>query len=119
MSKRHTVTLHYVITDYNDMFNHMDGMMRVLAKKTTQWKDDLVFAMKLAQHKLIKYSTEVTPMTGMLVISVNISDHSRELLSFRKWDKGMDINSEDETSYTTQYQEAILEYLENEYCAKH
>ena len=24
-----------------------------------------------------------------------------------------------ETSYTTQYQEGFLEYLENEYCAKH
>jgi hypothetical protein len=31
----------------------------------------------------------------------------------------MDINPEDETSYTTQYQEAFLKYLENEYCAKH
>jgi len=35
------------------------------------------------------------------------------------WDKGMDINLEDETSYTTQYQEAFLKYVENEYCAKH
>jgi len=31
----------------------------------------------------------------------------------------MDINPEDETSYTTQYQEAFLKYVENEYCAKH
>jgi len=31
----------------------------------------------------------------------------------------MDINPEDETCYTTQYQEASLEYVENEYCAKH
>ena len=31
----------------------------------------------------------------------------------------MDINTEDETSYTTQYQEAFLQYVENEYCAKH
>jgi len=31
----------------------------------------------------------------------------------------MDINPEDETSYTTQYQEAFLKCLENEYCAKH
>jgi hypothetical protein len=30
----------------------------------------------------------------------------------------MDINPEDETSYTTQYQEAFLKYVENEYCAK-
>jgi len=32
---------------------------------------------------------------------------------------GMDITSEDETSYTTQYQEAFLKCVENEYCAKH
>ena len=48
MSRRHTVTLHYVITVYNDMFDHMDGVMRALANKNTQWKEDLVFAVKLA-----------------------------------------------------------------------
>jgi hypothetical protein len=31
----------------------------------------------------------------------------------------MDINPEDETSYTTQYQEAFRNYVENEYCIKH
>jgi len=31
----------------------------------------------------------------------------------------MDINSENETSYTTQYQEAFLKYVESESCAKH
>ena len=31
----------------------------------------------------------------------------------------MDINPDDETSYTTQYQEAFLKYVENKYCAKH
>jgi len=31
----------------------------------------------------------------------------------------MNINPEDETSSTTQYQEAFLKYVENEYCAKH
>jgi len=35
------------------------------------------------------------------------------------WDKGIDINSEDEISYTTQYREAFLKYVENGYCAKH
>jgi len=34
-------------------------------------------------------------------------------------DNGMDINPEDETSYTTQYQDAFLKDLVNEYCAKH
>ena len=31
----------------------------------------------------------------------------------------MDLIPENETSYTTQYQEACLKYVENEYCAKH
>jgi len=31
----------------------------------------------------------------------------------------MDINLEDKTFYSTQYQEAFLKYVENEYCAKH
>jgi len=31
----------------------------------------------------------------------------------------MHINAEDETSYTTPYQEAFLKYVENEYSAKH
>ena len=119
MSKRHKVTLHHVITVYNDMFDHMDGVMRALAKKKTPWKEDLFFAVKLARQKLSKYYAEVTPTTGMLLISAHILDPFRKLRSFRKWDKGMDINPEDETSYTTQYQEAFLKYVENEYCAKH
>jgi hypothetical protein len=31
----------------------------------------------------------------------------------------MDINPENETSYTTQYPEASLKYVESEYCTKH
>jgi len=119
MSTRHTVQLHHVITLYNDMFGHMDGVMRALAKKKTPWKEDLFFAVKLARQKLPKYSAEVTPTTGMLLISAHILDLFRKLWSFRKWNKGMDINVEDETSYTTQYQEGFLKYVENEYCTKH
>jgi len=48
MSERHTVTLHRLITVYNDMFTHMDGVMQALAKKRPPWKEDLFFAMKLA-----------------------------------------------------------------------
>jgi len=33
MSKRYTVTLHYVITVNNDMFDHMDGVMWALTKR--------------------------------------------------------------------------------------
>jgi len=56
---------------------------------------------------------------GMLLISAQILDPFQKLQSFKKWDKGMDINPEDETSYTTQYQVAFLKYVENEYYAKH
>jgi len=119
MSKWHTLTLHHVITVYNDMFDHMDGVMRALARKKTPWMEDFLVAVKFAWQKLSKYYTEVTPTTGMLLISANILDYFRKLRSFRKWDKGMDINPEDETSYTIQYQEAFLKYVENEYCAKH
>ena len=94
--------MHDDITVYNDMFDHMDGMMRAFAKKKTQWKEDLFFAVKLAQQKLYKYYTEVTPTTGMRLISAHILDPFRKLQTCRKWDKGMDINPEDETSYTTQ-----------------
>jgi len=119
MSKRNTVTLHHVIRVYNDMFDHMDGVMRALAKKKTQWKEDLFFAVKLARQKLSKYYTEVTPMKGIFLISAHILDPFRKLRLCRTWDKGMDINPEDETSDTTHYQKPFLKYVENEYCAKH
>jgi len=108
MSKRHTVTLHHVVPVYNDMFDHMDGVTRPLSKKKTPWKEDLFFVVKLARQKLSKYYAEVTPTKSMLLGSAHILDPFRKLRSFRKWDEGMDINPEDETSYTTQYQDAVL-----------
>jgi len=48
MSKRHTLTLYHVTTVSYDIFEYMEGMMRALAKKKTQWKEDLLFAVKLA-----------------------------------------------------------------------
>jgi hypothetical protein len=113
MSKWHTVTLHHVITVNNDMFDDMDGVMRALAKKKTQWKEDLFFAVRCAQQKLSKYYSEVSPTTGMLLIMAHVLDPFRKLRSFRKCHKGMDINPEDETSYTTQYQEAFLNSVSN------
>jgi len=101
------------------MFDHMDGIMQALARKQTEWNEDLFFAVKLARQKLSKYFAEVTPTTGMLLISAHISNSFCKLRSFQKWDKGIDINPEDETSYTTQFKEAPLKYVENEYCAKH
>jgi len=93
--------------------------MRVQAQKKTASKEDLFFAAKLARQKLSKYYAEVTPRTGMRRIWADILDPFLMLRSFRKWDKGMDINLEHETSHTTQYQEAFLKKVENEYCAKH
>jgi hypothetical protein len=101
------------------MFDHMDGEMRTFAKKRTQWKGDLFFVVKLAQPKLSKYHTEVTATTGIHLMSTHILDLFRKFQSFRKRDKGLDINPEDKTSYTTQYLEAFLRYVENENCAKH
>jgi hypothetical protein len=40
MTKRHTVSLHHIITVYNDMIDRMDAVMQALAKKMTQWKKD-------------------------------------------------------------------------------
>jgi len=119
MSNRHTGTLHHFITVYNDMIDHMDGVMRAVAKKKTQWKQDLYFAVKCTRQKLSKYYSEVTSTTGLLPISAHILNPFRKLRSFTQWDTGMDLNPDDEGSFTTQYQEAFLKYGENEYCAKH
>jgi len=96
----------------------MDVVLRALARKKSQWHEDLFFAVRLAQQMLSKYYADVTPWTGLLLILAHILKPFWKLWSFRKWDKGMDFNPEDETSYTTQYQEALLKYFENEYCAK-
>jgi len=108
------MTLHHVITVYNDMFNHTDGVMQAVDKNKTQGKEDLYFAVKFARWKLDKYYTEVTPTRDVVLISAHIIDPFRKLRSFRMQDKGIDVNPEDDTSYTTQYQEAILKYVENE-----
>ena len=104
---------------YIEMFDHMDGNMRALAKKKTQWKVDLFIALKLARQKLSKYRAEVTPMIGMHLISAQILDPFRMLRSFWKWDKGMDMNPEDKTSYTTHFKDACLKYVKNEVCGKY
>ena len=114
MSKRHTVTLHHFITVYNDVFDHMDGVMGAMAKKTTEWKEVLFFTVKLARQKLSKYYAKVTPTMDILLIPTHILHSFTKLRSFRKWVKGTDINPEDKTSYTTQCQEAILKYVVNE-----
>jgi len=119
MSKRYTVTLYHVITIYIYMFNHTDGVIWALAKKITPWKEHLYFTVKVARQKLSKYHDEVTPMTGLLVISAHILDAIRKLRSYRTWDKVRDSNPEDEIFSTTHYQDAFLQYVQNEYCAQH
>jgi len=64
--------------------------------------------MMLAHQKLSNYYAEVTPATGMHLISAQILDSFRNLRWVRKWDKGIDINPQDETSYSNQYQETSL-----------
>ena len=54
MSKRHTVTLQHVITVDNDMFDHVDGVMRALSRKKTPGREDLFFTVKSARQKLSK-----------------------------------------------------------------
>jgi hypothetical protein len=62
----------------------MDGVMRTLAKKKTPWKDELFFAVKLARQRFSKDYPNMTPTTGMLLISAHIVDPFRNLRSFRK-----------------------------------
>jgi len=93
--------------------------MWALVKENPPWKEDFFFAMKLARQKLSKYHAEVTPVMSMLIIPAHIVDPFCKLQSFRQWKQGVEIHTEDETSYTTPYQDAFLKYVENEYCAKH
>jgi len=53
------------------MFHRMDGMMRALANRKTQWKEDLFFAMKFTRQK---YYAQVTQSMGLLPISTHILD---------------------------------------------
>jgi len=69
MLKRDIITLDHVITAYNDMFDLMDGVMQPSAAEKTPLEEDLFFAMKLARQKLSKNYPDVSPLTGMLLIS--------------------------------------------------
>jgi len=90
-----------------------------VAKKKNKWKEDLFFAVMFAQKKLSTPSTEATPTMCMLFISAHILDPFWKLRSYRKREKGMHINHEDETSYTTQSHEEFLHYVNDEYCTDH
>jgi hypothetical protein len=107
-----------MFTAYNEMFNLVDAVVRCVANKNTQLKEDTFFAVKLARQRLSKYCSVITPTLGMLLISVHIHNPFWKLPSFRKWGKGMDIDTEEETSNTKEYEDAILKYAVKEYCAK-
>jgi hypothetical protein len=98
------------------MFDHMDGIMQDIAQKWPQWQEDFYFAMTFGHQMLLKVCAEVTLTMVMLSMPANILHSFQILLSFRMWDKSMDINSQDKSLHTTQYQEGILNYMENEYC---
>jgi hypothetical protein len=55
----------------------------------------------------------------MILIFAQLLDPFQKLISYRKWNKGIDVNPEDETSYPTQYEQAFLKTVENEYCGKY
>jgi len=50
-----------------------------LSKKKTELNEDLFFAVKLATQKLSQYYAEVTPTTGLLLISAQKLDPFRKL----------------------------------------
>jgi len=76
--------------------------------------EDLLFDVKLTWLKMSQDYVQVIPTTGMLYISAPKIDSFPNLESFRKHDKGMDINPEQNTLYRTQYQQVFLKYAENE-----
>jgi len=118
MFEWHTVTLYHDITVYNEMFNRMDGVMWALVRAKTQRKRDLYMAEKFARKMRSKKYAEVIAMLCLVLIPVHILNHFRMFWSFRKLGMWSDINPEDETSYTPQYPEVFLGYVENECCAK-
>jgi len=78
-------------------------MMPPLPDKKTRWKEYLFICVKLVWQKLSKYYAEVTPTMGILGISTHILHCIWKLRSGSKWDKGMDINPEDQISDRTQH----------------
>jgi hypothetical protein len=66
------------------MFNYIDGVMRASARKKTQLEEYLFIAVMFARQKVSKYYTEVTPMTGMLLILTHVFDSFIKLQSFTK-----------------------------------
>jgi hypothetical protein len=96
------------------MSDHIDGVLHAVATKVTQWKEDVYISVKLAGKWLINRYAEASPTMDMLLVSAHILYLLRNLELFRKWDKGIDINSEDEIFHTTLYHVGTPKNVETE-----
>jgi hypothetical protein len=47
MLQRHMVIFNQIIRESSEMFDNMDGVIRAFHKKQNQWKEDLLFAVRL------------------------------------------------------------------------
>jgi hypothetical protein len=61
----------------------------------------------------------MTSTTSLLLISAQSGTAIWKWQSSGNWVKGIEINPELETSYSTQYLMASLQYVENKYTVKH
>jgi hypothetical protein len=59
MSKQKNVMIHWVVRIYNDLFDHLKRIIKVLHNKRTQWKVSCHVAVKVARLKLMKYYSEL------------------------------------------------------------
>jgi len=100
------------------MFDHMEGIIKALAKKQIQWKVDIRRAMRSARSKLSAYYAEVTPESGLLLILVQMLDPYRKTRMFQHWDKRAGVSPASPGSYTSQYTQAFLDYWEKNYVSK-
>jgi len=97
----------------------MDSIMCAVGMKWTQLNDDWYFTVEFARQKLSNYCAEVTLTTGILLNSEFSIEPCERFCSFRKWEKGLNINPQDMTSHTAKYHKALEQNVANKYCAKH
>ena len=76
---KYMASLHPIITVYNNMFNHIDGIMQAVTKEKTQWKEDLYFAVKFSRQKVSIYYSEVSSMTARHLISAHMLEPFHKL----------------------------------------
>ena len=79
----------------------------------------MYFAVTIARQRLPRYNAEIILKMYFDLISTHILNPFLKLRTCTKWDTGMDIIPENETTDTTQYQQRSLKYVKSKYCAKH